>query len=89
VRLAEQREHEELGVLSVTASGATRRLTSDGGELRVLILTTFDLDEYVYEAMKIGASGFLLKDVPPERLADAVRVVAAGKPCSRPRSRGA
>jgi DNA-binding NarL/FixJ family response regulator len=57
---------------------ATRRLMSDGDSIRVLILTTFDLDEYVYEAMKIGASGFLLKDVPPERLADAVRVVAAG-----------
>jgi DNA-binding NarL/FixJ family response regulator len=57
---------------------ATRRLISDGDSMRVLILTTFDLDEYVYEAMKIGASGFLLKDVPPERLADAVRVVAAG-----------
>jgi DNA-binding NarL/FixJ family response regulator len=57
---------------------ATRRLMSDADGTRVLILTTFDLDEYVYEAMKIGASGFLLKDVPPERLADAVRVVAAG-----------
>ncbi|HEY3184975.1 MAG TPA: response regulator transcription factor [Gaiellaceae bacterium] len=57
---------------------ATRRLMSDGDGMRVLILTTFDLDEYVYEAMKTGASGFLLKDVQPERLADAVRVVAAG-----------
>jgi DNA-binding NarL/FixJ family response regulator len=58
---------------------ATRRLMSDGDGIRVLILTTFDLDEYVYEAMKVGASGFLLKDVPPERLADAVRVVAGGE----------
>jgi DNA-binding NarL/FixJ family response regulator len=57
---------------------ATRRLMGDADGTRVLILTTFDLDEYVYEAMKTGASGFLLKDVPPERLADAVRVVAAG-----------
>jgi DNA-binding NarL/FixJ family response regulator len=45
----------------------------------VLILTTFDLDEYVYEAMKAGASGFLLKDVRPEQLAEAVRVVAGGE----------
>jgi DNA-binding NarL/FixJ family response regulator len=58
---------------------ATRRLLSDGESTRVLILTTFDLDEYVYEAMKSGASGFLLKDVRPEQLADAVRVVAAGE----------
>jgi DNA-binding NarL/FixJ family response regulator len=57
---------------------ATRRLLAGDSETRVLILTTFDLDEYVYEAMKTGASGFLLKDVQPERLADAVRVVAAG-----------
>jgi DNA-binding NarL/FixJ family response regulator len=57
---------------------ATRRLLGDGGGTHVLILTTFDLDEYVYEAMKAGASGFLLKDVRPEQLADAVRVVAAG-----------
>jgi DNA-binding NarL/FixJ family response regulator len=57
---------------------ATRRLLSDGGESRVLVLTTFDADEYVYEAMRSGASGFLLKDVRPEQLADAVRVVASG-----------
>ena len=57
---------------------ATRRLLSGDGGPRVLILTTFDADEYVYEAMKAGASGFLLKDVRPEQLADAVRVVAAG-----------
>jgi DNA-binding NarL/FixJ family response regulator len=57
---------------------ATRRLLAGNGATRVLMLTTFDLDEYVYEAMKAGASGFLLKDVQPERLADAVRVVAAG-----------
>ena len=57
---------------------ATRRLLAADGGPRVLILTTFDADEYVYEAMKAGASGFLLKDVRPEQLADAVRVVAAG-----------
>jgi DNA-binding NarL/FixJ family response regulator len=57
---------------------ATRQLVSGDGSARVLMLTTFDLDEYVYEAMKAGASGFLLKDVRPEQLAEAVRVVAAG-----------
>ena len=46
---------------------------------RVLVLTTFDLDEHVYDALRAGASGFLLKDVPPEELAAAVRVVAAGE----------
>jgi DNA-binding NarL/FixJ family response regulator len=60
---------------------ATRRVTrsSDGAAPRVLILTTFDLDEYVYDALQAGASGFLLKDVPPEQLAAGVRVVAAGE----------
>jgi DNA-binding NarL/FixJ family response regulator len=58
---------------------ATRQLVSGDGAARVLMLTTFDLDEYVYEAMKAGASGFLLKDVRPEQLAEAVRVVAAGE----------
>ena len=57
---------------------ATRRLLSDDARPRVLILTTFDADRYVYDAMKAGASGFLLKDVRPEQLADAVRVVAGG-----------
>ena len=51
---------------------------SGPGRPRVLILTTFDLDEYVYDALRAGASGFLLKDVTAERLFDAVRVVAAG-----------
>lgn len=59
---------------------ATRRLTSvAGGGPRVLILTTFDLDAYVYDALCAGASGFLLKDVTAERLFEAVRVVAAGE----------
>ena len=60
---------------------ATRELTSDprAAGVRVLILTTFDLDEYVFEALRAGASGFLLKDTRPEDLLDAVRVVAAGE----------
>jgi DNA-binding NarL/FixJ family response regulator len=58
---------------------ATRRLLGDPStSLRVLMLTTFDLDEYVYQAMRAGASGFLLKSVEPAELAHAVRVVAAG-----------
>ncbi|MFC5288689.1 response regulator [Actinokineospora guangxiensis] len=56
---------------------ATRELAADG--VPVLILTTFDLDEYVFAALCAGASGFLLKDVPCERLVDGVRVVAAGE----------
>jgi DNA-binding NarL/FixJ family response regulator len=60
---------------------ATRRiLDGDGGDdrPRVLMLTTFDLDEYVYEALRAGASGFLLKDTPPEQLVAAIEVVARG-----------
>jgi DNA-binding NarL/FixJ family response regulator len=59
---------------------ATRRIMSAPDPVtRVLILTTFDLDEYVYDALRAGAAGFLLKDAPAERLIDAVRVVAAGE----------
>ncbi|MFE7140647.1 response regulator [Streptomyces sp. NPDC057644] len=58
---------------------ATRRITSpEGSTVKVLVLTTFDLDEYVYEALRAGASGFLLKDASADELAQAVRVVAAG-----------
>jgi len=57
---------------------ATRRIVVNEAAPRVLVLTTFDMNEYVYEAMKSGASGFLLKDVRPEQLADAVRTVARG-----------
>jgi DNA-binding NarL/FixJ family response regulator len=57
---------------------ATRRIIASGSQVRILILTTFDLDEYVYEAIRAGASGFLLKDVQPVELVDAIRVVAAG-----------
>ena len=58
---------------------ATRRLIEAGVETKVLVLTTFDLDEYVFEALRAGASGFLLKDAPAEELAAAIRVVAAGE----------
>jgi DNA-binding NarL/FixJ family response regulator len=59
---------------------ATRRLAGPGVEdpARVLVLTTFDLDDYVYAALQAGASGFLLKDAPPEELVHAIRVVAGG-----------
>jgi DNA-binding NarL/FixJ family response regulator len=58
---------------------ATRRILAADPRARVLILTTFDLDEYVFEALKAGASGFVLKDDPPEQLIAAVRTVAAGE----------
>lgn len=58
---------------------ATRRLCRAGSEVRVVILTTFDLDEYVYEALRAGASGFLLKDAPADDLVRAVHVAAGGE----------
>jgi DNA-binding NarL/FixJ family response regulator len=60
---------------------ATREIASDEAphSARVLILTTFDLDEYVYDALGAGASGFLLKDAPPEQLTEGIRVVASGE----------
>ena len=57
---------------------ATRRILAADDGARILILTTFDLDEYVYEALAAGASGFVLKDDPPEQLLAAIRTVAAG-----------
>jgi len=57
---------------------ATRRILEAEPAARILILTTFDLDEYVYEALRAGASGFVLKDDPPEQLLAAIRTVAAG-----------
>jgi DNA-binding NarL/FixJ family response regulator len=57
---------------------ATREITARH-DARVLVLTTYDLDEYVYDALQAGASGFLLKDTPPEQLADGIRAVAAGE----------
>jgi DNA-binding NarL/FixJ family response regulator len=58
---------------------ATRRILAADSAARILILTTFDLDEYIYEALKAGASGFVLKDDPPEQLIAAVRTVSAGE----------
>jgi len=58
---------------------ATRRLTAGGNGARVIILTTYDLDEYVFAALGAGASGFLLKDVPPEDLVRGIRVTALGE----------
>ncbi len=59
---------------------ATRRIVGDGrlSQTRILILTTFDLDQYVYDSLRAGASGFLLKDTAPVQLLEAIRVVAAG-----------
>jgi DNA-binding NarL/FixJ family response regulator len=83
--VVESREHRpdivlmdiRMPVLDGIAATGEICLAGDAGP-RVLILTTFDLDEYVYDALKAGASGFLLKDAPPEALFEAVRVVAAG-----------
>jgi DNA-binding NarL/FixJ family response regulator len=58
---------------------ATRRILAADEAARVLVLTTFDLDEYVYEALRAGASGFVLKDEPPEQLIAAIRIVAGGE----------
>ena len=76
--------HPDVVLMDVRMPGmdgleATRQLLSTGKGPRVLMLTTFDLDQYVYDAMRAGASGFLLKDVRPEQLAEAVREVAAGE----------
>jgi DNA-binding NarL/FixJ family response regulator len=70
---------------------ATRRIVAldQAGGVRVLVLTTFDLDEYVYEALRAGASGFLVKDTPPNDLLAAIRVVAAGDALLAPASPGA
>lgn len=69
---------------------ATRRIAAAlGDRVRVLVLTTFDLDQYVFDALRAGASGFLLKDVPAEDLVDGVRVVAAGSSLLAPAVTGA
>ncbi len=66
---------------------ATRQLLENGlAPTRVVVLTTFDVDSHVYDALRAGASGFLLKNAPPEDLVQAIRVVAAGAACSTPPS---
>ena len=66
---------------------ATRQLLGNGlAPTRVVVLTTFDVDSHVYDALRAGASGFLLKNAPPEDLVQAIRVVAAGDACSTPPS---
>lgn len=77
------RKHPDVVVMDVRMPkldgiAATRRLLAAGSRARVLMLTTFDLDEYVFRAMQAGAAGFMLKATPPDRLASAVRSVAAG-----------
>ena len=64
---------------------ATRRITADDTRVRILVLTTFDLDEYAFGALRAGASGFLLKDVRPGELVAAIRTVAAGDAVISPR----
>jgi DNA-binding NarL/FixJ family response regulator len=84
VELARQQRPEvvlmDIRMPTMDGLEATRRITADAtlAGVRVLMLTTFDLDEYVYQALRVGASGFLLKDTPPGDLLAAIRVVAAG-----------
>ena len=83
VRLAKELQPEvvlmDVRMPELDGIEATRRLRQAGVEARVLVLTTFDLDEYVYAAVRAGASGFLLKDAPREQLVTAVRTVARGE----------
>ena len=78
------RQQPQVVVMDIRMPGldgieATRRLLNENGaETRVVMLTTFDMDEYVYEALQAGASGFLLKDVPPEQLVSGIRAVCSG-----------
>jgi len=78
------RENPDVVLMDIRMPGtdgleATRRIVTSGSECRVLVLTTFEVDEYVFDAMRSGASGFVLKRVPPTELIEAVRIVAAGE----------
>jgi len=82
VRLAAELDPDvillDIRMPNVDGIEATRAIVASGSRARVLVLTTFDLDEYVYGAIRAGASGFLLKDVRPPDLIDAIRLVAGG-----------
>lgn len=84
--------HPDIVLMDIRMPGmdgleATRRIVADEqlSDVRVIVLTTFDLDEYVFEALRVGASGFLLKDIEPDDLRQAVRVVARGEALLSPR----
>lgn len=76
----------ELDGLEATARILADQPRDEDPPTRIIILTTFDPDEYIYRALKAGASGFVLKDIPPEELVTAVRTVAAGGGCWHPAS---
>lgn len=90
IRLVE-RYHPDVVLMDIRMPGldgieATRRIVAAGGRTRVLIVTTFDLDEYAYDGLRAGASGFLVKDAQPEELLSGIRAVAAGDAVVAPAS---